>query len=226
MTAGRSVPGEVPSRTPNPERKAQTRQRLLDGALHAFSRTGFHDTSVDAIVQESGASKGAFYFHFPSKEDLFLALMNSLADRLAREVDAAVATRQTPMEQLDAALATVVDLFTRHRTIGKVFLVDVPTQNRAFARQVRAIHDRFVTLIQGHIDAAIDAGAVAPLDSAIVARMWMGAVTEVVTWWLENPRAASPERIRATVRETLLRSLTLPASPAPAGSDDSGKDLP
>lgn len=216
---------DVPStRTPNPERKAQTRQRLLDGALHAFSRTGFHDTSVDTIVQESGASKGAFYFHFPSKEDLFVSLIDSLAGRLAREVEAAVATRTTPMEQLDAALDTVVDVFTRHRTIGRVFLVDVPTQNRAFARQVRAVHDRFVTLIQGHIDAAIQAGAVAPLDSAIVARMWMGAVTEVVTWWLENPKEANPERIRATLRETLLRSLTLPATPAPAGPDHPRKD--
>ena len=41
-----------------------TKTRILDAALSAFSRKGYHDTRLDDIVDESDTSKGAIYFHF------------------------------------------------------------------------------------------------------------------------------------------------------------------
>jgi len=51
--------------------REQTRQRLLDAALQIFAGNGFERATVDEIVREAGFSKGAFYVHFESKEDLF-----------------------------------------------------------------------------------------------------------------------------------------------------------
>jgi len=51
--------------------REQTRQRLLDAALQIFARNGFERATVDEIVREAGFSKGAFYVHFESKEDLY-----------------------------------------------------------------------------------------------------------------------------------------------------------
>jgi AcrR family transcriptional regulator len=64
------------------ERRAQeTRQLILDAAYRLFARQGYGQTSVDGIIAEAGASKGAFYHHFASKEELFRAL---LEDRIRR----------------------------------------------------------------------------------------------------------------------------------------------
>ncbi len=58
-----------------------TRTNLLDAALVLFSTNGYDATSVAEICQKAQASKGAFYYHFPSKQDLFLTLMGRwLAD--------------------------------------------------------------------------------------------------------------------------------------------------
>jgi TetR/AcrR family fatty acid metabolism transcriptional regulator len=51
--------------------REETRQRLLDAALGVFARNGFERATVDEIVRDAGFSKGAFYVHFDSKEDLF-----------------------------------------------------------------------------------------------------------------------------------------------------------
>jgi len=51
------------------------RQELMEAAAAVFAERGYGDASVDEVSQRAGYSKGAFYWHFPSKEDLFYALL-------------------------------------------------------------------------------------------------------------------------------------------------------
>ena len=55
--------------------REQTRQRLLEAALTVFAHNGFERATVDEIVREAGFSKGAFYVHFETKDDLFWELL-------------------------------------------------------------------------------------------------------------------------------------------------------
>lgn len=57
------------------ERKKETRQLLLESAVETFAQLGFHGASVDKIAEYAGFSKGAFYAHFTSKEELFLTIL-------------------------------------------------------------------------------------------------------------------------------------------------------
>jgi AcrR family transcriptional regulator len=72
---------EAPSR----RRGRETRQRLAEAATAVFARSGYERATVDEIVREAGFSKGAFYVHFESKEDIFWAM---LEERIARQQDA------------------------------------------------------------------------------------------------------------------------------------------
>lgn len=56
------------------EYRNNVRDKILQSAGALFSKNGYHTTSMDDIVKESGLSKGAIYGYFKSKEDLFLAL--------------------------------------------------------------------------------------------------------------------------------------------------------
>ena len=60
--------------------RGETRQRLLDSALAVFARNGYERATVDEIVREAGFSKGAFYVHFESKEDLFWEMLQERID--------------------------------------------------------------------------------------------------------------------------------------------------
>jgi AcrR family transcriptional regulator len=57
------------------ERRAQTRQALLDAAARVFIDRGFAGASVEAIAEEAGYTRGAFYSNFASKEELFAELL-------------------------------------------------------------------------------------------------------------------------------------------------------
>ncbi|MGH2485761.1 MAG: TetR/AcrR family transcriptional regulator, partial [Ktedonobacterales bacterium] len=48
---------------------------MLDAAEDVFARKGYHGAVVDDIIRASDSSKGGFYFHFPNKQAIFLALI-------------------------------------------------------------------------------------------------------------------------------------------------------
>lgn len=56
-------------------RGVETQNAILNSALELFSKNGYDATSVAEICSKANVSKGAFYHHFSSKQDLFLALM-------------------------------------------------------------------------------------------------------------------------------------------------------
>jgi AcrR family transcriptional regulator len=78
-------------RTDRRTRSARAEQRdaraqLLAAAAEVFARRGFRDASVDEVAARAGYSKGAVYWHFSGKEDLFFALMEERVDRPTREM--------------------------------------------------------------------------------------------------------------------------------------------
>jgi AcrR family transcriptional regulator len=57
-------------------RSIETRNKIMQSARELFSRSGYESASVDDICREAGISKGAFYHHFPSKQSVFMDLLN------------------------------------------------------------------------------------------------------------------------------------------------------
>jgi AcrR family transcriptional regulator len=80
------------------ESSAITRGRLLRAARTVFPAKGFYGTSLDAVADEAGFSKGAVYSQFENKADLFLAMLQELnrerAAAIAAQVDAAGSVAQ------------------------------------------------------------------------------------------------------------------------------------
>ena len=74
----------------NHESKTHTRQRILSAATEIFSEKGYYGTAVDDIVKASNSSKGSFYFHFPSKQEIFFSLIDRFVVALTSNIEIAV----------------------------------------------------------------------------------------------------------------------------------------
>src|SRR5512136_2243677 len=71
------------------QRAEETRGRILDAAVRKFAIAGYDAASVDDICAEAGVSKGAFYHHYPTKQAIFLALMQGWLGIIDMGLDAA-----------------------------------------------------------------------------------------------------------------------------------------
>jgi TetR/AcrR family fatty acid metabolism transcriptional regulator len=187
----------------NPEK---TRASILDAALDLFSNKGYHDTHLDAIADESHTSKGSIYFYFPNKERLFFALVDQFASLLERRITEAIAEETTAMCKVEAALEACLSTFGKYRRQAKVLLVQASGLGNAFEVKRIEINERFAGLIDSYLQEAVAAAEIEPVDTAIVAHAWMGAIYSLVIRWVYTGEP-EPQRIIETLVPTLLRSV-------------------
>ena len=83
------------------ERKAQ----IFQAALTCFSRKGYHQTTMDDIVAESGLSKGALYWYFESKKELFLSLFQEVMGQFSQTWESIVNEKASATDKLLSSLA-------------------------------------------------------------------------------------------------------------------------
>jgi AcrR family transcriptional regulator len=195
------------TQSPSQARAQERQRRILDAALAVFSRRGYRDASVDEIADAAETSKGGIYFHFPGKQALFRALMDFSWRRLLDRVEAAIAAEDDPIARADAALLTVLRTFAGHRSLARLFMLEALGAGAEFQERLLAVHDEFIALICRHLDDAVAAGVVAPLDTTIASRAWFGALNEVILHWLVKEEPRDLEDVYAVLRPLLMRSV-------------------
>ena len=187
--------------------KDATRERLLEAAEQVFAEKGYYGAVVDDIIRASESSKGGFYFHFPNKEAIFLALIDLMVPKLEAAVERAIAAERDPIAQLDAALGTALDLFTRYRRLSKILLVEAAGLGRGVDQKLMQTRGRFAALIRGHLERVIAAGAIAPLDAELAAWACFGAINEIIVRWLVTRQPERLESVLPELRRMLLRAV-------------------
>jgi AcrR family transcriptional regulator len=145
VVTGTTPPG-VTSRTPRP-RRAEVRTRILDAAAAVVAERGLAAASLDQVAAAAGFTKGAVYSNFASKDELFLALLETqVADRVAavgRTLDAA----RTVPEALAAVSADLARPDPRTQLLAVEFwqrAVRDPSVGEAFAESRRRLRAQVV----------------------------------------------------------------------------------
>lgn len=92
---GQFVPTARLRELPSELIKAVQRERMLAGMLRATSEVGYHDVSVQDVLERAGISRPTFYEQFDNKEDCFLVAVDAASKRLRDRVEAATSASDT-----------------------------------------------------------------------------------------------------------------------------------
>jgi AcrR family transcriptional regulator len=157
----------------------QRRDQILAAAMACFARQGYHATSMDDVVRESGLSVGAIYSYFPSKEDLFLALSDARAEQTLAYLND-LFRRPGPMadksaEAVDYFFGMLSDELVPLARVSVEFLSEAAKSPRLKERQERrcdSIRQFFHWLLntaqqRGEVRADVDTSAAAELMMAL-----------------------------------------------------------
>jgi AcrR family transcriptional regulator len=149
------------ARTVDDEAHALRRDEFLDVAQRLLETKGYERMSVQDVLAELGASKGAFYHYFGSKQALLEAVVDRLADAVAASL-APVAGRSDAMalNKLDHFFAALATWKTRRRDLLVALLRVWQSDDNAIVRQKLrpGIADRIAPLLAGIIDQGIQEG--------------------------------------------------------------------
>jgi AcrR family transcriptional regulator len=146
-----------------------SRGEILDAALAGFSARGYHETSVDDIAARAGLSKGAIYWHFAGKRELFLALVDRFSESAMLELDA-VADAPDWQSALREVFARVRDQFEAGLPLFKLALEYIAQSARDEEIRVRAerAHGVWKAAIAKQIARGVANGTLRPVAAADV----------------------------------------------------------
>ncbi|WP_338698754.1 TetR/AcrR family transcriptional regulator [Streptomyces sp. Q6] len=137
-------------------RRARTRQRLLDAALHVFAEAGFGRSTVEQVCERAGFTRGAFYSNFSSLDELFLALWEERSARMLGDVRAALADIDPadPEVAVRAAIDAnpVDDAWFRITAEFTAHALRTPGLRRVMAAREEAIRDAILPVFVAALD--------------------------------------------------------------------------
>jgi AcrR family transcriptional regulator len=191
------------TRSRQQERSQATRTALLDTARELFAERGYAAVGTEEIVRMAGVTRGALYHHFADKRALFEAVYEDVEQRLLARIAAdAEAASDDPLQTLrigmEGFLAACED-----PAVQRIGLLDAPSV--LGWETWREIGQRYgLGVVQGALQAAMDAGQIERQPVAALAHLLLGAVDEAA---LLVARADDGGRTRAEVTAALGRLL-------------------
>lgn len=182
------------------ERTEATRAALVAAARPLFAERGYAGVGTEEIARAAGVTRGALYHHFDGKLELFEAVYEQIEVELAERI-AAGALRSNPSSPL-AAMKAGAEMFLLASTepeTQRIVLLDGPAVlGWDRWREIATAHG--LGLVEATLQAALEAGVIAPQPVKPLAHVLMGALDEAA---MLVARAEDAEQMRAEVGRTL-----------------------
>ena len=118
-----STPGERTNK--NVERGRATRAYLIEVATRLFAEHGYDGTSIEAVLAESGVSRGSLYHHFPGKEALFWAVLEDVGARVGQQGEDIMREAPDPVAALRAGGLAWIRM-AGDQVVRQIMLIDAP----------------------------------------------------------------------------------------------------
>jgi AcrR family transcriptional regulator len=190
-----------------------TRDHLVAVATELFGERGYEGTSIEAVLEAAGVSRGALYHHFPGKEALFEAAMLALEARIGEE-SVAVGEGMTDAESLLRAGCRAWVRLAGDPVVQRIILLDAPSV--LGWERWREIEEEYAL---GNVKAAMRLAALEgriPRDLVdVFAHTLLATVNELAQLIARSDDVAAAQRtVEVAVDELLTRLL----SPRPATS--------
>jgi AcrR family transcriptional regulator len=189
------------------QRSEETRGRILEAAVKRFASAGYNAASVDDICAEAGVSKGAFYHHFPTKQAIFLALMNGWLAMVDIGLDAA--RKGNVPETLVHMTSLLPGIFAAAEDRLPMFLEFWLQASRdetvwkAVIAPYRHYQENFARLVED----GISEGSLKSVDPQIAAQMIVSLAVGLLLQGVLDPQSADWDKTARTSMQILMNGL-------------------
>ena len=178
--------------------RQRTRKALLEAGIHLILERGYDGVTVSDIVRAADYGRSTFYLHFKDKEDLVWTLLKNQTDQLDALVWEAVSQLESPLKE--------------HRAWNIIFST-IEMQREFFAMLdsdlSRILRQRQKAYTIANFEAHYRSGRfslfIGDVPPEIQARFVVGALLEVLDYWIDHPDSATPEQLKDQFLRLLYR---------------------
>jgi AcrR family transcriptional regulator len=195
------IKNESRSRLPRDERRAQ----LLTAALEIFTASGYHAASMDEIADRASVSKPVLYQHFPSKLDLYLAVLDLHIDSLVFAIQKAIASTRDNKNRVKATIDAYFGFIEGEgEAFRLLFESDMSIEPQVRERLERMTYDCAVA-----VSAVISVDTGLPKDEAMILAIGLIGCAQIsARHWLEKGGKIDRSQASALVTSLMWRGIS------------------
>lgn len=188
-------------RLPRDERRAQ----LLAAALEVFTSAGYHSAAMDEIAERAGVSKPVLYQHFPSKLDLYLAVLDTHIDSLVFAIQKAIQSTPDNSERVQATIEAYFDFIEAEgEAFRLLFESDMNVEPAVRERLNRMTYD-----CAAAVSAVISLDTGLPQEAAMLLGVGLiGSAQVTARHWLERDSKLSRQQAQTLVTNIIWRGIS------------------
>jgi AcrR family transcriptional regulator len=189
------------ARLPRDERRAQ----LLAAALEVFTAAGYHSAAMDEIADRAGVSKPVLYQHFPSKLDLYLAVLDTHIDSLVFAIQKAIQSTPDNARRVQATIGAYFDFIEAEgEAFRLLFESDMNVEPAVRERLNRMTYD-----CAAAVSAVISLDTGLPQEAAMLLGVGLiGSAQVTARHWLERDSKLSREQAQTLATNIIWRGIS------------------
>lgn len=189
------------------QRSEETKARILESAVKQFSVNGYNKASVDSICEQAGVSKGAFYHHFQTKQDVFLALLDGWLATFDKAIEASK-DRPVPetFQLMTEYFPYIFQSASENLPMFLEFLQQASRDDKVWQASIapyRRYHKHFASLIKK----GVAEGSFVEVNPDLAARLIVSAAMGLLLQSLLDPEGAKWDKVARETVQLMMTSL-------------------
>ena len=189
--------------------KEERQYQILEAAMEVFVINGYANTRMDDIVQKSGLSKGALYHHYPSKKDLFIALIDHWEIYCFPDFYSGSSVNRSASDTLRDFASAVLDVFKEKKY---VFLAEVEfwalsNQDNEIKERSKSLYKKLLNLFELVLQKGIRTGEFKEIDTKVVSLIILTGFQGINWFCIFGEDQVSPEKYIEESINILIKSI-------------------
>jgi TetR/AcrR family transcriptional regulator, fatty acid metabolism regulator protein len=162
----------------------EKRRQILEAAVRAFARKGYHACRVGEIAEEAGVAYGLVYHYFGSKEELLQTIFRDTWTQMLTRIDELEAEGDLASEQVRKVTALLLRTWRRDPDLVRVLVREVTRSPEQLQQQIEEIGHAYEALERIVRRGQKSGEFRAEIDPKLAATVFYGALEEVLTGWV------------------------------------------
>lgn len=156
---------------------------ILSAACALFANQGYMRASIGELADACKLSRGALYHYFESKEAILFAILDAHVRKMIADVEAAIASKSTTLDQFRDAIRAIVDLNARSPREQRLILNDLSFLSDADQQTIKSLERRIVEMISDLLVRLDTQGKIVKRTKKVYAMMLFGTLNFSHTWY-------------------------------------------
>ena len=176
-------------------RREKRVEAILESAVAAFRRNGYHGTTMAQIADQLLMTKGSLYYYFKDKEEILFAVHDRALDRLLAEQERVRRRRVCPCERLEDLLASHIRIMVEGFH-GTALALEFGALSARRLRAVVETRDRYERAVRSLIEQGARQGCLRATDPKLSGMAVLGAINWIGRWHRPDGPAGTREVAR------------------------------